>query len=384
MKSIFKMTLAEFKALKPPPEMLTLNNPNQTTVICDLAEANAFVETLGKPHAPVMSSFGAGRLHVCRLNGTWDLDLMVKDHADAMFRSIRRLNSNKTLEVWDDLTFQFGSRSFVFADITRIVGFAATSDEAESLVKNFAEAYSKVVVKAATGGEFNLIQMEGSEIKCHKIKLPASTLLTSEALKAHYGTGSEDWHEGLVKKLRARDRGLCIFEGVPGTGKTFYLRHLMAVLKETHRFYFVPTTSLAFLSRAEFVGFWVDQRRQYSEQQLVVVLEDSDAALMTRGVDNREQVSAILNLTDGLLADFLRLQIICTINCTASDIDPALLRPGRLICHRVFGRLEYADALRLAESLGRKLPVAGDYSLAEVFAGHDQYQRKRPPIGFAA
>jgi len=27
------------------------------------------------------------------------------------------------------------------------------------------------------------------------------------------------------------------------------------------------------------------------------------------------------------VADFLRLQIICTINCSAADIDPALLRP---------------------------------------------------------
>ena len=60
---------------------------------------------------------------------------------------------------------------------------------------------------------------------------------------------------------------------------------------------------------------------------------------MTRGSDNREQVSAILNLSDGMLADFLRLQIICTINCSAADIDPALLRPGRLLCHRIFNRL---------------------------------------------
>ena len=42
---------------------------------------------------------------------------------------------------------------------------------------------------------------------------------------------------------------------------------------------------------------------------------NSAAALMTRGSDNRDQVSAILNLSDGMLADYLRLQIICTINC---------------------------------------------------------------------
>jgi len=141
---------------------------------------------------------------------------------------------------------------------------------------------------------------------------------------------------------------------------------------------------LKILSNAEFISFWAEQRQRYSDRQFVVVMEDSDAALMTRGSDNRELVDTILNLTDGLLADFLRLQVICTINCAANDIDPALLRPGRLLCHRVFGRLNYTEALRLAESLGRKLPVAGDYSLAEIFADNEKHDAKRRPIGFAA
>ena len=44
----------------------------------------------------------------------------------------------------------------------------------------------------------------------------------------------------------------------------------------------------------------------------------------------------------------------------------------------------YPQAVRLAESLGRKLPVARDYSLAEVFAGHNTDEIDRPHIGFAA
>ena len=105
---------------------------------------------------------------------------------------------------------------------------------------------------------------------------------------------------------------------------------------------------------------------------------------MTRGNDNQDEVSTILNLSDGLLGDFLHLQIICTINCTAADIDQALLRPGRLLSHRVFPRLDYAQAARLAESLGRKLPVVSDYSLAEVFIGQDKHETNRPHIGFEA
>ena len=164
--------------------------------------------------------------------------------------------------------------------------------------------------------------------------------LSPEALSLHYGNGSAEWHQEFVGKLRNGNHGLSIFEGVkPGTGKTSYIRHLNGRLKESHRFYFVPTANMGVLSRPDFIGFWAEQHRSHGKRKFVVILEDSDAALMTRGSDNREQVSAILNLSDGMLADFLRLQIICTINCSAADIDPALLRPGRLLCHRIFNRL---------------------------------------------
>jgi hypothetical protein len=39
--------------------------------------------------------------------------------------------------------------------------------------------------------------------------------------------------------------------------------------------------------------------------------------------------STLLNLTEGILGDFLSIQIICTVSCKASDLDPALMRPGR-------------------------------------------------------
>jgi hypothetical protein len=42
------------------------------------------------------------------------------------------------------------------------------------------------------------------------------------------------------------------------------------------------------------------------------------------------------------------------------------------------------QAARLAESLGKKLPQASDYSLAEIFAGHETDDINRPRIGFAA
>jgi hypothetical protein len=360
---------------------------NPAKIICDLAEANAFYEDYKRPHAPIISNFGAGCLHACRLHGSWDLARMVSENADALFRSIRNLpcqDDKDTSQHWDDLTFQFGPRAFLYADVNRLIGFAATPMEAERLVAQFSKTYRKPKPPAASGGTFYLIQHEGNSISPKEVCLSPDTVLKPEKLSLHYGSGSREWHQSFIGKLCQRASGLSIIEGKPGTGKTFYLRHVMGELKDSHRFYFIPTSSLGILSRPDFIGFWASQRWQNSNKTFVVILEDSEAALMTRGCDNREQVSAILNLSDGMLADFLRLQLICTINCSAADIDPALLRPGRLICHRVFDRLQYNDAVRLAESLGRRLPVVRDYSLAEVFAGHDTDSINRPRIGFAA
>ena len=354
-----------------------------SSLVCDVAEAKAFCLGYGTPNVPVLAAFGGERLHACTLEGSWDVDRAVADNADALFRSIHRLNSKESSEQWEDLTFQFGHRSFLFAGKTQITGFAPTPMEAERLVMRFNKTY--LMPPTPSGGDFCLIeQAELGLIGCRKITLPSDTILSAEAFRLHYGNGSGEWHQDYIEKLSARNHGLSIFEGSPGTGKTFYLRHLTGVLKESHRFYFIPTATLGVLSKPEFIGFWAEQRRSHADRKFVVILEDSDAALMTRGSDNREQVSAILNLSDGMLADFLRLQIICTINCSATDIDPALLRPGRLLCHRVFGRLDYPQAARLAESLGRKLPQARDYSLAEVFAEHHTDKTDRPRIGFGA
>jgi len=352
-------------------------------LVCDLAHTNPFSLSYATPNAPVLAAFGGDRLHACTLEGSWDLGRAVAENTDALFRSIRRLNSKKALEQWEDVTFQFGHRSFLFAGKTQITGFASTPMEAERLVTEFNKTYLKP--PAHSGGDFCLIEQNPfGSIGCQTVTLPLNTILSAEAFCLHYGSGSGEWHQDFIGRLRATNHGLSIFEGRPGTGKTFYLRHLTGVLKESHRFYFIPTSTMGVLTKPDFIGFWTDEHRIHPDRKFVVILEDSEAALMTRGADNREQVSAILNISDGMLADFLSLQIICTINCSAADIDPALLRPGRLLCHRVFGRLDYPQAARLAERLGRKLPQAPDYSLAEVFAEHGTVETSRPRIGFAA
>lgn len=142
---------------------------------------------------------------------------------------------------------------------------------------------------------------------------------------------------------------------------------------------------IGLLSSQEFIGFWADQRKRFADLHCVLIIEDSEKALRSRANDNRNMVSNLLNFSDGLLGDFMNLQILCTINCKSTDLDPALLRPGRLVAHRIFHRLTRTEATHLAESRGLALqPKQDDYSLAEIFnTPVDLPMRDNRVIGFA-
>jgi len=89
-----------------------------------------------------------------------------------------------------------------------------------------------------------------------------------------------------------------------------------------------------------------------------------------------------LNLTDGILGDFLSIQIICTVNCKASDLDPALMRPGRLVSHRVFRKLFSNEVAALANHYGSTTPPSGECTLAEIFSETIAASKVLPRVGF--
>jgi SpoVK/Ycf46/Vps4 family AAA+-type ATPase len=208
---------------------------------------------------------------------------------------------------------------------------------------------------------------------------------TADDLQLHYGQDFLDWHLGFLRQLKTRGNGLTVLQGEPGVGKTSYLRSLMAELRLSHKFFYIPITSFGLLATPACTDFWLAQNERHKALRSVCVIEDGDMLLAKRGADNQQLLSDLLNLSDGFLADTLRVQIIVTVNSEIDQLDPAVVRPGRLQAARKFRRLSPAEAEKIAAKRKLKLPPQESYSLGEIYnaySGAADTLSKRAGVGF--
>ena len=149
-----------------------------------------------------------------------------------------------------------------------------------------------------------------------------------------------------------------MLHGLPGTGKTTYLRHLIGRIKK--RVLFLSPNIANSLVDPEFIDLLIDNPNS------VVIIEDAENIIMDRRTNPDSSVSNLLNISDGLLADFLNVQLICTFNNSLTLVDSALTRKGRLIAKYEFGKLSVRKAQRLSDRLGFKNLVTKPMTIAEI------------------
>ena len=348
---------------------------------------NPFDDNGQVPPHPVLAHYGNDDFHRLRLrrrDSSWNIRRM----ADKLSRRILRSDSGGLPGDKHWMKVVFGTRRglFIHFDEGHLWLYGPTLRSVHLLARRLEHYQEADEAEPQEFGTYHLLRVSRGDLSTFAVTMKAEFGLPEAKLSLNYGSEFMEWHRGFLAALSERPHGLTILDGTPGCGKTSYLRHLMVELRETHRFYFVPPSTVGIVSNPDFIDFWNGEKREADGKKLVMVLEDAESAVAPRAIDNRSEVSAILNVTDGLLADFLQLHIIATINCGTADIDQALLRPGRLTAQRTFGRLSHADGHRLAESLGKELPLRGDYSLAEIFGAEPirDASPQEPRIGFAA
>jgi len=201
-------------------------------------------------------------------------------------------------------------------------------------------------------------------------------------LELNYGEDFSKVSEKMINSLHENSSGLYMLHGVPGTGKTTYIRYLASVLKKDVIFF--PTSFVDEITNPSILSLLK------KKTDCVMILEDAEKALTKRSLsDQPSLVSTLLNMTDGILGDVLKLNVIVTYNCDRQDIDEALLRKGRLKAEYSFQGLKKHQAEKLIKTLDIDIKAEDNMTLADIYYAKSDEELignikslEKPKIGF--
>lgn len=165
---------------------------------------------------------------------------------------------------------------------------------------------------------------------------------------------------------------LVILEGPPGTGKTHLVRSMIASMDVTPLI--MPPNMVPMLGRPELVPVLENLYNHFPDRPILLVIEDADVILSERDRESTNAISATLNLTDGILGALFDIRILATSNIAVDQIDPALLRPGRLLKRVSVGLLSLEESKVVFKRLlpNEDYPIEfenenGQFSLAQIY-----------------
>jgi hypothetical protein len=214
---------------------------------------------------------------------------------------------------------------------------------------------SSYMLKETEKREVFLLMKDGDKLEFFPMHLQSTNI----NLELFYNDDFIQINNLIINKLNNDDRGLIIFYGKPGTGKTTYIRYLSTNVKKQKLF--IPASLNHSIGSAEFLTLLKDYKNS------ILILEDADSILKKRNNEDEHVMSNLLNLADGMLSDFFHVQVICTFTKDFNQFDIAMIRKGRLLASYNFRELTLEKTQELCRHLGYKSIPDHAMTLADIF-----------------
>ena len=285
----------------------------------------------------------------------------------------QRLNRYRNEMSYADLIYLMKDGTIINLEIDSLM--IAFSPENETIAQQWIDYAKKFTKKAIQTNSLCLVVQSTNGLDYTPIKIKKPKL----DLTLNYNDDIIEMHKSIVTKLRKKDAsGLFLFYGIPGTGKSTYIKFLIHQLNK-HVIFMSPKLA-GNLDAPELMSFLIKNKNA------VIVIEDAEELITSRDGGRNSSISTILNLTDGLLGECLSIQIIATFNTKIANIDKALLRKGRLQTLYEFKELTTAKWYALLQHLGvEDNSIAKEMTLAEIYNLKEKdytHKNERVKIGF--
>jgi len=310
----------------------------------------------------------------CKKANKWFFDTFKSEIKDMHYNK-RYYNGSKQAEyddvfyfIYDDLLVDFDINSSIVRFLFRKTDIILVEDLI-SRIKKFKDkrGKNKPMISLLVSSPITGLDVKPMEITKPNFKIDDN-----------YNDDFKETHQIILKRLsKKNDKGLVLLHGLPGTGKTSYIRHLCATLKK--QIIFLSPSMAEAMTDPGLISLLIDNPNS------IFVIEDAENIITDREKNGNSPVSALLNISDGLLSDCLNIQIICSFNTPLSKVDSALLRKGRLIAKYEFKELSTDKAQKLSDQLGFNTKIEQPMTLTAIY-NQDEKEfavvRSNSKIGF--
>lgn len=191
---------------------------------------------------------------------------------------------------------------------------------------------------------FYTISQSSHGFELEEMNIP--TVYDVEQVNWHYNDDFLPVHSLIHDAIDTNKKGLILMHGLPGAGKTSYIKQLISK-GGVRKLVYIPPHLAASIASPAFISFVREKLKS-----CVLIIEDAEDILRDRESHvDATAVANLLNISDGILGDALNILIIATFNMDRQGIDKALLRKGRMLAEYKFGELTEDKANALVEKL---------------------------------